>query len=275
MHHRQPQATSALDVLAVDLLRRHLAEVRHAGRPLVVALHRDSPAEYRPEALGFDVEILGYAAASDVDAIALIATGHVRPVASNVELMAELAAAARRRIDLACVVSRDGTVAWKACAGAETLRVPTPDGGQMLDCLRRALGVPTAPPSRSPAVLEGPLWAVRLAAAAGADTVKLRWSQVVACRPSTPPRAAWRTDPADNGALFDSWERLRVAAAAGLTSMWVPPRQICEWMDAGMFSRWVAASIPSPADLTAALRDFLEPPAARRFYHELTRIAGR
>ncbi len=275
MHHLQPQAASDLDVLLGDLLRRHLAQVRSAGRPLLVALHRHPPGGYLPEALGFDVEMLGYVAASDVDAIALIATGRVRPLDSDIELTAELAAATRREIDLVCAVCRNGTVTWNAIAGTDNLRVPTPDGGQMLDCLRRAVGVPTPPPSRSPEVLEGPLWAVRLAAAARAGTVKLSWSKVEACRPSPPPQAPSRTGSAYSGTMYQDWERLRVAAVAGLTSTWFPGRPICGWMDAGMFSRWVVASIPSPAELTAALRDLLEPPAARRLYHELTRIAIR
>ncbi len=275
MHASQPAGTSDLDAAAARLLRRHIIRVRQSGCPLHLVLRRDSSGEYLPEPLGREVELLGYKAGPEVDAIAVIATGSVKLVDASVELTAGIAALTRRQIDFACVVSRSGTVAWKACADAKPLQMPTPSSGQMLDCMSRAVDVPTPPPSCSPAILEGPLWAARLASAARTSQARLPWSYVEECRPCAPPGTPGWSPPADQEALVAEWERLRMAAAGGAESVWFPRHELCEWMDAGMFSRSVVASIPTPAELSAALRQHLEPQAARRFHHELTRIARR
>jgi hypothetical protein len=276
MQTPQPQGASDLDVMALLLLRRHVTRVREAGCPLLLALRSDPSGEWCAEVVGYGLELLGYSATSDVDALGLVATGRVRPLDSAVELTGDLAAAsAAYGIDLACVVCRNGAVAWKAFAGAEALQMPAPDDGLLLDCLRRSLGASTPPPKHSPALLEGPLWAARLAAVARGSAARLSWAQVEACRPPAPPKPPQCTGSARAEALRATWEHLRVAAGAGgVTSVWFPRREHCEWMDAGMFSRWVVASIPSPTEMAAALRSHLEPQAARRFYHELTRIVA-
>lgn len=151
MQAPQPQERSALDSVAHVLLRRHIAEVREAGCPLLLALRQDLSDAWTVEVLGYGLDLLGYRADCGVDALGLVATGRAQPLGAPVEPAAKLSVTAACKIELACVVSRGGAVGWQAFSGEENLLSQAPTSGLLLDCMLRALGASTSRHSHCPA----------------------------------------------------------------------------------------------------------------------------
>jgi hypothetical protein len=69
-----------------------------------------------------------------------------------------------------------------------------------------------------------------------------------------------------------SWDDLRrqVRDFDGLGGLIDP--ELAEWMDDGMFARWVLSALPAPAEMLAAVRPYLVPSAARRLAHAVRAI---
>ncbi len=193
------------------------------------------------------------------------------------------------------VVGRDG-------ASASVLRVQgrepehhearglhdAPDG-RVDDVLRRALGLPTAPPEEPTVALWALMWLDRLRAdraVADARSAPLDWTAAARAFPSV--ESAFTEGggvapvPSPEGmARFgamrgraESWGSLRRACAQGIGP--VPgvdagvdagvevgvDAGLAAWMDDGIFSRWATGSFPHLAELFGAVADLVPPGTA-------------
>jgi hypothetical protein len=183
---------------------------------------------------------------------------------------------------MACLVTRDGEVAWKTgvARGAQGLAIPeeAPKEGRILDCLRRCFALPTPPPSVSSSRLQAVAWLVAIydrttTAAAG----RLTWTEVSRLHPVA--QVLHADLGGSGGDLLPellrvagsawSWEEFRQRAQGeyGLGHIVAP--SLAAWMDEGMFARWILSELPGVDELLAAVRPRLVPSAARRLSHAL------
>ena len=150
--------------------------------------------------------------------------------------------------------------------------IAEPPEGTVADACRRALGLPTAAPPASTACLWSLCWLDRLVDAAGAGArprSTLRdWPSVASLHPAAGPAPL----PSDPPALARAckvlaaawpWSRLRAHPEAvdvpGLES----PPNLAEWMDDGMWSRWLLSAFPARDDLLDSVDNLLPPDLAR------------
>jgi len=147
----------------------------------------------------------------------------------------------RSRVRAVQLIARDGTEAavMRAVDGEP---VPLSAGrgpiaqGNVPDCLRRALDLPTAPPETPVEHLRAMRWLSALAARnhPSFNGERVRWALAAALLDSVPER---------------SWADERWAAMSGdgfggeITAM------EAGWMDDGMFSRWVRACVGEPFEV--------------------------
>ena len=141
----------------------------------------------------------------------------------------------RMRMRSTVLVSRQGVVAsGMRLAGEEFKLMPDEGYGTILDALKRALGLPTAPP-------EVPFvgWVARLLLMLIIGDVPRGHRRVPWCQ-LRPSLERYR-ELAEEG----SWETVRSIAGkrAGMVADLEPAD--AAWMDEGMFSRWVIGGMPS------------------------------
>ena len=141
--------------------------------------------------------------------------------------------------------------------------------GDVADCLRRAIGLPTPPPPCGPVAwwaidwLDAVLEAVCREPVAALD-VGARVPPAPAARARSRPTARRPSSSSSPGRAPGSTGR-----ASGST--WAPraaPRcpigpELAAWMDDGMFARWLLGLRPDPVDVVVDLVDLL-PPAVTR-----------
>jgi hypothetical protein len=215
--------------------------------------------------------LVGFDAPSDWAAIGVVTTGRATDLDSG------------RRFPTVSVqlTGRDGSWAatWRsldgshadagACSGAAGAG-PLPFG-RIDDALRRALGLPTAPPPASTTLLWITQWldAIVEAAAANDPVPRSRWP-VAALVALHPVVAAFDLDPAalsladfvaqgDKLAAWRDWAQLRQACAAGV---WEHPEldpETAAWLDDGAFARWVLGACPELDELRNAVGVLLDP----------------
>lgn len=185
---------------------------------------------------------------------------------------------------MACIVSRDqGLGWWMELPDGSTHGAP-PSAGRMLDALLRCLGRPTAPPQEPASEIHAAAWLGSVIDGGLSSDRRLTWRDVEQLHPLARVLAGdlnLRVKVADerNGlaeeelagllriaAAACSWEEIRAQAAQGNLSAFVDP-DLAEWMDEGMFSRWILSAIPSVDQLLEAARPLLVPSAARRLAH--------
>ena len=289
-----------LTEIARCLIRRHLRRARSSGHPVLAELRLPEAELVLGESAGFGellldeyTDLVGYRALPDSDAIAVVATGNVRSLDPSVEPPAALTSLATGRVELACVVARDGGVGWFATAGPSPAGLPAPSEGRLLDCLRRAVGVPTPPPSAWPSILEAPIWVANIRELANRRGHKLSWSEALQAVPDLP--SYWYEPPpaarAPGGSSI-AWELLRIDAAKepvpielqsrslgrllqtfpGEACPWLPCSAVASWMDAGVMSRWVKDVIPPAHALAASVTGALTAGASRRLGHSLNAL---
>jgi hypothetical protein len=155
------------------------------------------------------------------------------------------------RMRLCCLVGRDGAVASLLRSSAGAVVASGDAEGRVIDALRRTLGLPTPPPERDTAELLAVLWIDNLLAAADAGA-SLGWPDAAALHPAMRVLAAEGQDIdvehvtmiARVATAAWSWENLRIQS---LQENWLSdlvPAPLAEWMDEGMFSRWLLADLP-------------------------------
>jgi hypothetical protein len=134
--------------------------------------------------------------------------------------------------EVVVLVPRVGEVVGRMRHGGEVITDP-PEYGLTVDCLQRALGLPTAPP-QVPSV----------------HWVATTWLEAVLRSPDPAGTAVALRAGEEWSAL--GWERIRqLVAAGGLPDPSIAPEDAA-WFDEGSFSRWVLGGRPS---LQALLRE--------------------
>lgn len=182
------------------------------------------------------------------------------------------------------LVDRSGSGSGLLRRGPLSTRLPGAPEGSVGDACRRALGLATPAPPSSTAELWLRVWLDRVVEAAGSgdDRDELTtWDAVAALHPASPARptpaaAQPPTLPAGVGlgdpeALAETthvlagawpWSRLRHEPDVIDTARPPLPRQVAEWMDDGMFARWVLAELADLGLLCRTVRALLPPGVA-------------
>ena len=178
------------------------------------------------------------------------------------------------RVRMACLVTRAGDTAWKMVLPDGMSAPEVPSEGRMLDCLRRCFGLPTPPPPAGAGRVQAVAWLAAILEAAEEARRPLRWSDVARLHPVAQVLGGRDLDGSAAGpglvllaGSAGSWEdfRRQVAVDRGLEE--IMAAELAEWMDEGMFARWILADLPSPDLMLAAARPHLAPSAARRLAH--------
>jgi hypothetical protein len=207
--------------------------------------------------------ILGWKAPPDCAAVGVVATGRMSVDGDGHELPHALRAGAEHEIRMSCLVTRSGEVASLVeLPGGEAIE-ETPAEGRVLDCLKRCLGLPTPPPPVGAEHLDLLQWLVAIIEEATRSPQQLSWRQIARLHPCGSPPGLGESLPAQ------SWELLRVLTARRLWGAELLDPDLAQWMDDGMFARWVLASLPAPAELLQRLRPLVAPSAARRLAHSV------
>lgn len=270
--------TLAGQAAACRLLERFAPVAEDRGSPvwlLVRSAEEDPPHTWeidRPEGL------LGRVAGPEWDAAAVVGTGRIRVLDPAHEPPAALVPGLAGGLAMACLVTRTGSVGWRMRLPDGTFFERVPESGFMLDVLHRSLQLPTPPPEVSVAPLELAAWVGALVERGRAASNPLSWPEALACHPyfsgEDPFRPAGSAPDPDRlesrllaSATTEAWEPMRRLVAAGLPSGLTPPPELAEWMDEGMFSRWVLREVPGLDDLLAAARPCLQAAAVARFRH--------
>jgi hypothetical protein len=171
------------------------------------------------------------------------------------------------------LVGRTGASASTMRRGDTVVPLPGRPDGTIADACRRALGLPTAPPPGSTALLWTLSWLDRVVAEASARPPGDRrsWAEVarwhpavaggLAAGPGTPSPAAV-AGAARALAEAWPWPQLRSSPAVVDVPGGPPDLSLSRWMDDGMWARWVLGAFPALDDLVAATRALLTPVVA-------------
>ena len=140
----------------------------------------------------------------------------------------------RRRVRSICVVSRDGPVASGVhAAGGELTPMPDHVVGMIPDALRRALRLPTAPPDLPVTEYFASLLLGRIINDADQSGLRIGLAEI---RP--------QLAELDELAGQATWECIRSAVAhAGPHPQNPLDPDVADWMDEGMFARWMTANV--------------------------------
>jgi len=131
-----------------------------------------------------------------------------------------------------------------------------PTQGMITDCLHRMLGLPSPGAAPSLATLVVGVWLNEVMQSA-MSLEEVTWERAVALHPGEPglgsvsPSLETMTEATFRAADQLDWERMRRRAARGEFQATALRSDEAEWMDAAMFGRWVASSVP---DIPAILR---------------------
>lgn len=158
-------------------------------------------------------------------------------------------------IELVVLVARDGRIVGRLRQGDRVTTEP-PATGVTLDCLQRALGLPTAPPEAPPTHLVAAMWLDQVVRAAGRRRAALRWDALDLSRLS----------------IGLDWGEMRRMAVEGGWPERNVSREEAAWLDDGAFARWVLSSLPPVPHLVAEMRRVLRPSDVRRCLQVLRRL---
>jgi hypothetical protein len=263
------------DNLAAGLLSGAGDRVAEQGHPTWVRVLDSPNGDHERIALAFSEDpdgLIGWVATPDCQAVGVVATGRIRALEGAPP---GLVVPTRNHIRMACVVARDGQVAWKTSVPDGLPADQPPAEGRMLDCLRRCFGLATPPPPAPPGRLQVVVWLAAVLEEATTARRPLSWSEVGRLHPVAQVLGAELVGsrmPLVPGLMRMagsawSWEdfRLQAQRESGLQDVVDP--DLAGWMDDGMFARWVLSDLPSPDELLTALRPHLSPSAARRLSH--------
>lgn len=198
---------------------------------------------------------------------------------------------------LTMLIDRGGRGAGILREGNEVTQLPGPPEGVVGDACRRALGLCTTPAPGSTVELWLSIWLDRLV-----DTVAIlghpqrfrTWEAVAALHPAAGGTGRQRHDVptivcttssgsgSDSIALADATRRLaeawpwnRLRAEPEVVDTPGPPlaAELTQWMDDGMYARWVLSELPSMDDLASAV-DALLPGSLSSAVAETVAAAG-
>lgn len=155
----------------------------------------------------------------------------------------------------------------------------TAQQGRVPDLCRRALRLPTPPPTESMTNFVICAW-LEVVVRHALDRPDLGWDDLVELHPAhasvpspmTPASLANATAMLGNAL---DWERFRVViSAVGGFPFGEHAMDIAKWMDSGMFSRWAIDSLPTRAETIDMLESVLGPNTFDRLWATLCMTEG-
>jgi hypothetical protein len=214
--------------------------------------------------------LLGYRAPAKVDALGVAVSGTARHLGGpDHPSDARGQPLPTGRVRIMQLHARDGRSASRLRSlGADPPQVvdTVAADGDVADCIRRALELPTPPPPHPPVVWWAVDWLDALLDHACRDPGRRwTWGHVSALHPLAGPLppdspSSLIAEVAGRGEGLD-WSGLRLAAADAALDAAGPPcpigPDIAAWMDDGMFARWLLGSRPEPVEVVADLVDLL------------------
>jgi len=285
MHEEDPLSGDGWQRLAEQAHEKFAEEVADLGCPVWIQFFRDPSSE-----AGLSVGtvtgpdgLLGWTAPPDCVAVGMVATGKLVLVDGQ-----DGSRQGRSRISMSCVVGREGQSGWFLRLSDGTTSRIAPEEGRVLDCLKRCFGLPSIGVLAEVSELHGAAWALSVLEFALASPDPLPWSQVTRLHPLArvldgyldagqvdrgaggPPAPSALDSLIRMAANGWSWEEIRLDAARGGLASLVEP-ELAEWMDEGMFSRWLLGQVPSVDQILRDLDGFLTPTAAKRLAASLRR----
>jgi hypothetical protein len=194
--------------------------------------------------------LLGFVAPDDWRAIGVCTTGRA------------LSPGGTEAVTVTLLVDRAGTAASVLQRGGALEVLPGRPDGMVADACRRALGLPTAPPPGSSLVLWTLTWLDRVVAEAH-DRVPGQPAPSWAAVARLHPASSGPGDPValalDAAALAEAWPWGRLRAEPALADLpgSPPSASLAQWMDDGMWARWLIRELPPAAELLEATRALL------------------
>lgn len=215
--------------------------------------------------------LLGRTVSVDWDGAAVVGTGRFRLLDEAHEPPAALKPGFSGGLTMACSVCRDGRIGWRMRLPDGSFYDRVPEEGFMLDILRRSLGLATPPAPTSIAPLELAAWFAAIIARSMEDERRLDWGESLFLHPAVANTPGVDEEDAESRLrshpVADEWDVMRRVVAAGLATATTPPPELAEWMDAGMFARWVLDGLPPLPALLSMVQPHLQPAALRRMRH--------
>ncbi|HET6964874.1 MAG TPA: hypothetical protein VFH58_08880 [Acidimicrobiales bacterium] len=244
----------------------------HRGCPVWLLVRTVNSDQLETREVARSEGLLGQVVGPEWDAAAVVGTGRIRQLDEAHEPPAVLVPGLAGGLAMTCLVTRQGRVGWRMRLPDGTFYDRVPEAGFMLDILHRSLQLPTPPPETTSWPLDLSAWVATLIDSATEARRRLSWREALSLHPLGSEDQDG--DPPDHiearivaSATVEDWQAMRRLVAAGLPSDIAPPAEVAEWMDEGMFSRWLLRDIPSPDRLLAAVRPHLQPEAYRRLRH--------
>ncbi len=199
--------------------------------------------------------LLGYVAPADWWAIGVCAPGRAHSPDGSDD------------VTVALLVDRAGATASLLQRGDAREVLPGRPDGVLADACRRALGLPTPPPPWSSLMLWTQAWLDRIVEADGARAPGrpgLSWSAVARLHPASTGAGDPVALALDAAALAEAWPwaRLRAEPAVADLAGPRPSPALAQWMDDGMWARWLVSRLPPADELLEATRALLSPVVA-------------
>lgn len=273
----------------IDLLAERLVEAHLAGAGPGPALVRVRPTDdgvdlglwALPAGTNPVDALIGTTVGPRWSAVGVVTEGSARSL--DHDLDAGLGDESRGSpVVVAVLVDRYGHVAHRVAA-RDRSRSPRTTGapeGRVVDGLRRALGLPTPPPSTASGPWWATLWLDRIVADVATEPASRRTLLALAelhplVGSGLAPRDATVLHRIEPGPSLAGWETMRCALASTDTAARssehairqallpvVSPAQ-ARWFDQGSFARWLEASLPPRPVLLAATDALLAPRLAQ------------
>jgi hypothetical protein len=217
--------------------------------------------------------LLGYRCPAPIEALGVAVTGNARSLDPDDPAPPDVPTGRVRVVQLH---ARDGRAASRIRRlGDEPPRVMDAGAaeGDVADCLRRALGLPTAPPTHPPVVW----WALDWLDAVMEEVCRepdRRWTwgrvaklhPLAGLLPPDSPSALVEHVAVQSAGIDWTAVRLDVAVEAGpddRRGRFPIDPELAAWMDDGMFARWLLGSRPDPVEVVVDLIDLLPPKIVR------------
>ncbi len=174
------------------------------------------------------------------------------------------------RVRVLILLSRGGDRLGRICWEDGRCLPEAPGEGLVVDCLRRALGRPTPPPTATTDLLFATMWLENVLARSREARQPLTWGQAAALHPAMQVMAADApalqhddvVGPMRALAKVCDWSIVRQQVMRGWQAGLEP--FLAEWMDAGMVSRWLLDRRPGIEELLGELARVCAPPVLRQ-----------
>jgi hypothetical protein len=224
--------------------------------------------------------LLGWTAPAECWALGVAASCRITPTDPTINAAAQGRVVAAEGGGVVCLLSgRDGSFASRLHGTDTEPTAQEVPNGKLVDLLIRPFGRPTPPPPRPTSDVITVLWLAAIAERL--DQCPLDppgWDEVLALHPVCQTLDGWLPTPAETFCVLDAataawdWAYLRALAARGEAFQDLLSKEVAEWMDDGMFARWVLGTLPPPQRILAELRPRLASPVRRRLSEYVTHL---